>query len=361
MNEFSSPKPNVDTPSTTPTENPTPSTLSENDCIVEKRDYQDWFLLFTLDQAKDQKLAKGKINEKVKTKRVKDNLDMDPETANHRLEKLAEKELVQIHKKGRAITYRITSQGKEYLQTLKPHDAFLPKHLIKPDVPEHMQDYHEAYLLLQMLEGESHTLTKTDANKLLRDPAPKTMELTTQFAAYYRHHLAQRGFLEVVKEGRSECYQLTPKGLEELSRRDQYPASQFRFSGRAINDLIRAVRESDEQLRDPDTAPEQQMPDDLKQATYEEFLELLRERHSAEGLVPIHEIREQLRAKYGDEAGRHDLMDEAIRQLWRDGKVRMLPISDPHGVTQEQLNDSIQGVNETLFYLEAAHVERVPS
>jgi hypothetical protein len=48
-------------------------------------------------------------------------------------------------------------------------------------------------------------------------------------------------------------------------------------------------------------------------------------------------------------------LDEPIRELWRRGRVRMVALADLTRATSEQLNDSIPGVHETLFYLENAH------
>ena len=49
------------------------------------------------------------------------------------------------------------------------------------------------------------------------------------------------------------------------------------------------------------------------------------------------------------------VLDERIRDLWRQGRVRLVAISDPQSVPEEQLNESLPEANETIFYLEAAH------
>jgi DNA-binding PadR family transcriptional regulator len=97
------------------------------------------------------------------------------------------------------------------------------------------------------------------------------------------------------------------------------------------------------------------VPANLADEILQTFQELLRERYGHSGLVPIHDVRRHIAKEYGPEAARHDAFDEQVKQLSRQKRVRLLSISDLRDATREQLEDSIPGVNETLFYLEAAH------
>ena len=81
------------------------------------------------------------------------------------------------------------------------------------------------------------------------------------------------------------------------------------------------------------------------------FRELLRERYSHTGLVPIHEVRQMIAARHGEPAARHEALDGQVRQLRRDGRVRMVSIADQGRATSEQLGQSIPGENEIFFYL----------
>jgi hypothetical protein len=104
----------------------------------------------------------------------------------------------------------------------------------------------------------------------------------------------------------------------------------------------------------PGTAPEKVAPATpppgpsghaaLAAAVADKVLELAPQ--SRDGLVPIHEVRRQVPA--ADRAA----FDDAVRQLWREGKVRLVPLSDLSKATRQQLADGIPGVNETFFYLE---------
>ena len=93
-------------------------------------------------------------------------------------------------------------------------------------------------------------------------------------------------------------------------------------------------------------------PEDLASAVLEVFEELRREKYGHTGMVPIHEIRREIAGRHGPAAARHDALDEAIKRLGRE-RLRMLPINDASHVSAEELNDSIRGLNETWFYLEA--------
>jgi predicted transcriptional regulator len=322
--------------------------------------YQDWFLLHALVEAPDQRLKQGDLNKKVDSKRVAQHLQLTKAQANQRLEQMQQEGLIQTQKVGRAVLFQTTDRGKEYLSTLQPHPAFQPKPPPQlPEVAEEVRKYQEAYLLLQLLEGEGHTLTKTEANKKLTGELAKDLEMNTTVANFRRQQLAERGFLRIEKQARSEVFRLTAAGREELGGQEQYPGTTFKLKGSAINELMTIVRESQAALRAPEPVPAT-MPSDLKQSAYEEFQELLRERHSADGLVPIHELRQRIREKYGEEAGRHDVLDDELRQMRREGLVRLSPISDRGRVPSEQLEDSIPGIDETLFYVEVAHAQHIP-
>jgi hypothetical protein len=188
------------------------------------------------------------------------------------------------------------------------------------------------------------------------------LELTPEVAGILRKKLAREDALEIIKSGRSETYKLLSRGEGLLATLEHYPTTQFTLKGKHLNALLGLVRSvgsthaaSASSIlpgNEPTFAP---APTDLSQAVYEEFEELRRERHSHTGLVPIHEIRLRIAEKYGASIARHDVLDEPIRELWRQDRVRMVALADLQRATPEQLNDSVPGVHETLFYLERAH------
>ena len=68
----------------------------------------------------------------------------------------------------------------------------------------------------------------------------------------------------------------------------------------------------------------------------ESYLEVL-----AGEMAPVHEFVEG----YGEEA------KVVIMDLWRERKVRLVPISDYRDFTAEQLANSIEGVEEVIGYV----------
>lgn len=68
-------------------------------------------------------------------------------------------------------------------------------------------------------------------------------------------------------------------------------------------------------------------------------------------LVPVHEVRRRIAEQLGPEAASHHVLDQIIRNLRSDRKIRLIAISDNRGMTEQQLADSIPGLNETLAYV----------
>ena len=138
------------------------------------------------------------------------------------------------------------------------------------------------------------------------------------------------------------------------------PGPKFTFSGEALNLLLDAAREVAKQF-EPQVvkAPPKQLPmlsvEELEKAILSALEELRREKFAVSGMVPIYEVRAVIRQQFGEDSARHDVLDEAFHQLRRGNRLRLIPIADPARATAEQLQDSIPGVGETLFYLETAH------
>lgn len=88
--------------------------------------------------------------------------------------------------------------------------------------------------------------------------------------------------------------------------------------------------------------PEQQAQ--VRAAAERAFTELLPQ--SPHGLVPIWQVRERVSSP--DKAA----LDESILDMWREGKVRLVSLADLQKATPAQLDASVPGVNETLFFIE---------
>lgn len=329
---------------------PAPSSAEEKRRLNDQR----WFLLNQLLEATpDHRLNKGEANRKLSAV-VRRELDLTPATAERLRQDLAKDHYLQVTREGRSVTYELTDAGREYLQTLDPYP---PEPETEP-VSDTVRRHQIAHLLLQLFRADEQTLGRGEANRRL---GPVDLELNLPAANKLRKKLARDGMIEVIKSSRSESYRLTSAGERLLATLEHYPTTKVTLNGRQLNALLQAVRSST-----PSAGATQEfgrgtesrgipLPADLSQAIYEEFDDLRRERYGHTGLVPIHEIRARIAAEYGTEAARHDVLDEPIRELWRQGRVRMVALSDLGRATPEQLNDSVPGVHETLFYLELAH------
>ena len=313
--------------------------------------YQKWCLLDQLLQATPHhRLSKGEANRKL-TATLQRELQLTPATANQLRESLAREQYLHIHKKGRSLTYELTDAGREHLQRLDPYPP--PPAPVAPEI----QRYQIAHLLFQLFKTDGRTLARGEANK---NRGPKELELSAPAANELRKTLARQGAIEILRGSRSESYRLTPEGEALLGTLQQYPESTFNLKGKHLNALlglaVSAARQQDTSAPRSESAA---APADLSQAVYAAFEELRRESYSHTRLVPIHEIRRKIAENYGPQTARHDVLDEPIRELWRQGRVRMVALADLQRATPEQLNDSVPGVNETLFYLESAHEQPV--
>jgi predicted transcriptional regulator len=322
---------------------------------AQRLNFQKWCLLnHLLEATPHHRLSKGDANGKLRAA-LQRELELTPARATELREALASEHYITIAKKGRSVTYELTDTGREYLQMLDPYP---PEPPVEP-VPETVLRHQMAHVLFQLFRAEGQTLGRGQANQ---KRGPTDLELTPQAANKLRKQLAKQGALEIIKGSRSESYRLTPRGEELLATLEHYPTSKVTLSGRLLNALLHTVRTAAPQPTAVSTEPVvtsapqfAPAPADLSQAIHEVFEELLRERHSHTGLVPIHEIRKQIAANYGPNLARHDVLDEPIRELWRQGRLRMVALADLQRATPEQLNDSVPGVHETLFYLERAH------
>ncbi len=124
------------------------------------------------------------------------------------------------------------------------------------------------------------------------------------------------------------------------------PNGRFSISGDDLAKLL-AANQGENKKTSPPVSQET-----VKHSAYKELTNLLTEKYSFSKLVPIHEIRQEIRASLGDSAATHASLDEALQELRREGKIRLVAISDLSEATKQQLNDSIDGYGETLFYAE---------
>ncbi len=218
-------------------------------------------------------------------------------------------------------------------------------------------------MLLQLLDADGGTLTKGEANHLIRSKLQTSLSLKPAAANLRRAKLAERGYLRITKNGRSEVYSLTPDGLEYLAAGAQHLAhADFIVKGKTLNALVAAARElpfQGSQRTAPAAAQAQPDKTTLENAVLAEFEDLRREHYGRSGLVPIHEMRQRIRQRFGPAAGQHEVLDEVILGLWRQKRLGVEGISDLSLATPAQLNDAIPNVSGPLFYLEAPREQPV--
>jgi DNA-binding PadR family transcriptional regulator len=296
---------------------------------------------------------KGEANRKIPAP-VARQIGLTPAVANRVRDALAQQGYIRVSRVKQTITYELTDAGREYLQTLTPYPPPEPE----DETAEEIRGYQKAHLLLQLLRADQHALARGQAN---RSRGPADLELTTRAANRLRKRLAQEGLVEIIPGQRTESYRLTDRGRTTLGTLRHYPTSRITLTGKQLNALLHAGQrganlnagETQRAAQVPvSPAP---LPADLGQVVYAEFVELRRERYGHTSLVPIHEIRRRIADKYGPGAARHDTLDEPIRELARQGKVRLVAISDLRDATEPQLADSIPGIDQTFFYLGVAH------
>lgn len=335
----------------------------------ERRDAQRAYVLAKLAAAPDRKLAGSKLHPSAKDA---ERLGLGAPGVASLLASLAGQGHVTRHKSGKGASYSLTDAGADLLRTLPPPEPAArarpsaskrPKPAA-PELPENpnLAPFQHAYLLLQLLSAEGLTLPKARANKI---PAAEkdAFELDARLANQLRGKLAARGDVEVLTAGRATSYRLTDAGRARLATLRHHPAARFTVSGGALNELLDVARgapPAEPAAAEPAGGAESaaqsgsQVPADLGRVAYDEFRELLRERHSRDRLVPIYELRRQIASKYGAAAARHDALDGPILQLWRQGRVRVISISDLRNASADELADSISDNYETLFYMKEA-------
>ena len=233
-------------------------------------------------------------------------------------------------------------------------------------ISEELREGQKAYLLLQLLDAENQTLTRGIANKFrdLRTNAKISLGFTkAAIANFRRDRLAEMNYLKITP-GRSIQYTLLPDGRDYLAVCIRHlPLVEMTIKGKTLNSLIAAARESSFRSESPIATAVSGVTvpalAELADAVLSAFKELRRESHGRSGLVPIHEVRQRIADRLGSEAARHDVLDEVILSLWREKRIGLEGISDLGSATEKQLNDSIPGEGNTIFYLEVPREQSV--
>lgn len=208
--------------------------------------------------------------------------------------------------------------------------------------------YQKSYLLIQLLTFNHIKVKKGEANQLFTKDKLKKLGFKNKTQVNtLRETLCKQGLIQKSKSNRTEYYQLTDQGVQELIQLEQYPS--FQYPAKTLNNLFALLAKTNfikkaivtEALKD----------EKLQEIILKTFEKLLREQYSADKKVPIYALRDTIQASYGEINSNHTKLDKILIQLDKKEVIRIIAISDKQNITTEQLNNSIQGVDEILFYI----------
>ena len=318
-------------------------------------------LLKMFEKKKDGRFSAGDIQTKLGLKpKAGAAAKMEAAEADQMLTDLIEKGLITVtgvkeghHPRPKA-SYRLTEKGR---------------HQNRPSQPDHSTEllaYQEAFILLQIFRSKEQKLTRSELNGKLKTVAAKgQLEFNVKDAPetvdYALAMLVEQDDIVKHRQGNSVSYTLHPeKGIAALVKTGQHEAVSFTMSGKTLNLLLEAARSSApaaSQVEEPEPADEietEQTPkaQPLQAHDITKYVDKLRhEKYAGKDLIPIHEVRRLVLEDHGADAAGHRAFDPLIKQMRSDGQLRLIAISDNRDATQEQLDNSIPGMNEILFYI----------
>jgi DNA-binding PadR family transcriptional regulator len=275
--------------------------------------------------------------------------EMGAPATRQTLERLAESSDLRADAGGEA--YTLTDAGAKRLEQARAKFPVLPP-VGDPATPDDaaMRGKWEAVVLLRLTEAADFTGSES---VVFAGGYPKGSKLNEATAWVLYGELAKAGHVVPRWNGTEGEYTLTPKGLRHLAGLSFDGFPEVKIKGTALTALLSAARGGEKAATAP--TPTSPPPADLEAAVMDIFHRLLRERHANIRMVPIHEVRSEVRAKFGDRAASHEVFDELLLDLRRVKKLRMVSSNDLTRATEQQIQDSVFAVGETFFYLGVAH------
>lgn len=225
-----------------------------------------------------------------------------------------------------------------------------------------LDEFRYAFLLLQLLEEEGGMM-KSKINSSVSAVMRRNLDLKAAKDLNAKREELVPVYIgkenrKTPKGGTATYYSITPKGCAYLVNLKQYPM-RLVVNGKTINRLVELVREGTNEFSQPDGYQSSQASTvsiatavDVEQAALDAISFLSKERFAHDRLVPICELRAEMRQRFGEALATHEVLDPKLRKLRSEKQIRMVPIGDPSNASSEQLNDSVPGVHETLFYVE---------
>jgi len=256
-------------------------------------------------------------------------------------------------------SYRLTDAGRDRNRPARP------------DHPDEQLQTQEAFVLLQVFRSRDQALTRSDLNtKLKTNAAVRQLEFdvkgTPGTVDYHLAALVAKGALAEHRRSNSVFYTLDPdRGPAALAAAKQHEAVSFTLTGATLNALLAAARaaaparivdiEADgpTEIEPPVNGPETARP--RPTVGPDEILDYVKrlgaDRYAGKDLIPIHEVRRLVAQEHGDAAAGHPALDPILKEMRSEGQLRMIAISDNRDATQQQLDDSIPGMNEIIYYI----------
>jgi hypothetical protein len=312
------------------------------------------FLLHLLAAASNRRLTQGELNRKLRT-RAAESQGLTPESAGPLLESCEAQGQVRAERARRTVAYTLTEAGAAHLGALEVPPLAGRGNIIPPASDE-IRSYRTAYLLFEVLRAPGQSVAEAEAGDHVNDYARNNLDLNVATARHLWKEFAAQGLLARSGDGRIARYSLTRDGRIKLANAQFPKEREFRLKGDALAALLEAAREVGKEFTPRPPTPDNRPLDgaELERAILAAFEELLRERHTVTGMVPIHEVRAEVRRQLGERAARHDAFDPVVIRLRHASRFRIVPITDQSNASTDQLQASIPGIGETLFYLEVA-------
>jgi hypothetical protein len=250
--------------------------------------------------------------------------------------------------------FHLLDAGREILRSLQIYqpDARSPRLEMPPETAAQKQG-RRASLLFQLFKANDFSLTASQANKSI--PCRDALELKPSLARLIRQELFEEGCLRFECSARTERYILTEAGITYLAGLEFWATGRFELNGEQLTKLLATRGRSTGGL--PNSAPTIQAPKpagDLRQTIFDGYEKLRTEKYFRTGGVPICELRAFVRERLGDQAASHEVFDLLMKELNREEKIRLEPITMDASVTKQQLEDSIPSLGRTMFFVEIA-------
>ncbi len=249
-------------------------------------------------------------------------------------------------------SYRLTDKGKIHIRPTRP------------DFSDELLQNQEAFILLQVFRSEEQRLTRSELNaKLNTVTATRQLEFNVKSSPetieYHLANLVEKNCLDEQRRGISISYSLSPdRGAKELASAKQYDSVSFNMTGKTLNALLKAARgtvfepleDLPAEVEEPTIETPTHKPVDAE--TIAKYIAQLHAgQYAGKDLIPIHEVRRLVADHHGLEAASHSSFDPVLKRMRSEGELDLIAISDGRDATQQEMDDSIPGLNETIFYI----------